>query len=62
MVTLDAYAQRTLLGDPTFMREYARLENEVLVNGALNRVELWSPTVWGSRVQPSERELTGEED
>jgi MraZ protein len=50
------------LAIPPFMREYARLENDVLINGALNRVELWSPAVWGSRVQPSERELTGEED
>jgi len=47
---------------PQGMREYARLENEVLVNGALNRIELWSPTVWSARVQPSERELIGAEE
>ena len=47
---------------PQSMREYARLENEVLVNGALNRIELWSPTVWSARVQPSERELIGAEE
>lgn len=47
---------------PQFMREYARLDTEVLVNGALNRIELWSPAVWAQRVQPSERELIGEEE
>lgn len=50
------------LAIPQFMREYARLENEVLVNGALNRIELWSPAVWAQRVQPSERELIGAEE
>jgi MraZ protein len=31
---------------PGFLREFARLEGEVLINGAINRVELWDPSVW----------------
>jgi MraZ protein len=51
------------LGIPSFMREFARLdpESDVLVNGAINRIELWSPQLWAEKVQPSERTLTGEE-
>ena len=45
---------------PAHMRTFARLENEVLVNGAINRVELWSPALWGQKVQPSEATLTEE--
>ena len=47
---------------PAFMREYARLENEVLVNGAINRVELWSPPVWNEKVQPAELALTEDDE
>jgi MraZ protein len=46
---------------PAHMREYARLDTEVLVNGAINRVELWSPAVWSDKVQPAERALTDED-
>jgi MraZ protein len=46
---------------PSFMREYARLDTEVLVNGAINRVELWSPAVWNTKVQPAELVLTEED-
>jgi MraZ protein len=46
---------------PAHMREYARLDTEVLVNGAINRVELWAPAVWGEKVQPAERALTEED-
>jgi MraZ protein len=28
------------------LREYARLEADVVVNGAINHVELWSPEKW----------------
>jgi MraZ protein len=45
---------------PSGMREFARLENQVLVNGAINRVELWSPAVWNDKVEPAERALTQE--
>jgi MraZ protein len=46
---------------PSFMREFARLDSEVLVNGAINRIELWSPQLWAEKVQPAERSLTGED-
>jgi MraZ protein len=39
---------------PQYLREYARLEGMVLVNGAVNRVELWNPAEWELRVRPSE--------
>jgi MraZ protein len=31
---------------PQQLRTYASLEQEVLVTGAINRVELWSPDLW----------------
>jgi DNA-binding transcriptional regulator/RsmH inhibitor MraZ len=34
------------------------LESEVLVIGAIDRIELWSPSVWEEKVLPSERQLT----
>jgi MraZ protein len=46
------------LAIPGYLREYARLESAVLVVGALNRVELWSPTEWETRVLPAETQLT----
>ena len=46
---------------PGPMREFARLENQVLLAGAINRIELWSPALWGERVEPAERALTQEE-
>ena len=45
---------------PTFMREFARLDTEVLVNGAINRVELWSPALWAEKVLPAEQAFTDE--
>jgi MraZ protein len=43
---------------PAYLREYARLEAAVLVTGALNRIELWNPSVWEARVRPAEANLT----
>ena len=43
---------------PGYLRSFARLENEVLLIGAIDRVELWSPAVWDERVRPSEQQLT----
>ncbi len=43
---------------PQHLREFAQLDGDVLVHGALNRVELWSPAVWTEKVRPSERALT----
>jgi MraZ protein len=43
---------------PGYLRTFAHLDTEVLVIGAIDRVELWSPAVWEEKVQPSERQLT----
>ena len=45
---------------PTYLREFARLDGGVLVNGAINRIEVWNPTVWETRVLPAESRLTDE--
>ena len=49
---------------PAHLREFAGLAegSGVLVNGAIDRVELWSPTVWEDRVRPSEQQLMEEDD
>ena len=47
---------------PGYLREFARLTDEVLVNGAIDRVELWSPELFSERVAPIERQLTDEAD
>ena len=39
---------------PPHLRAFAGLESEVLVHGAIDRVELWNPAVWAERVQPEE--------
>ncbi len=44
------------------LRDYARLDGEVLVHGAIDRVELWNPRLWSERVQAAERALTEEEE
>ena len=46
------------LAIPAYLREFARLEAAVLVNGAINRVELWNPAEWTTRVLPAESQLT----
>ena len=40
---------------PGHLREFAQLEGEVLIHGAIDRIEFWNPTVWETRVQPSEQ-------
>lgn len=45
---------------PAYLREYAQLEGDVLINGALDRIELWNPTLFAERVEPSESQLTNE--
>ncbi len=47
---------------PSHLREFASLEGDVLVHGAIDRVELWNPAVWEARVRPDERWLLGEEE
>ena len=46
---------------PQHLRAFARLEGDVLVHGAIERVELWNPEVWSQKVEPAERALTQEE-
>jgi MraZ protein len=51
------------MANPPYLREFARLEGDVLVIGLMNRVELWNPQEWDRKVQrAAEAELTGEED
>jgi MraZ protein len=45
---------------PVLLREYANLSTEVLVIGAIDRIELWSPTEWEAKVAPSLAKLTDE--
>ena len=47
---------------PAHLRTFAGLEAEVLVHGAIDRVELWNPTAWAERVVPEERWLLGDEE
>jgi MraZ protein len=47
---------------PLRLREFASLETDVLVHGAIDRVELWSPAVWESRVAPDEQWFLQDED
>jgi MraZ protein len=39
---------------PVHLREFAGLDADVLVHGAIDRVELWNPTAWAERVLPEE--------
>jgi MraZ protein len=45
---------------PQHLREFARLDGDCLVIGAIDRVELWSPGEWSLKVAPSEGLLTEE--
>jgi MraZ protein len=47
---------------PPHLREFARLEEDVLVVGVIDRVELWSPAVWEEQVGPEEEWLLSGED
>jgi MraZ protein len=48
---------------PAHLRAFANLEGDVLVHGAIDRLELWNPAVWQERVVPEERWLLdGDED
>ncbi|HTZ08224.1 MAG TPA: division/cell wall cluster transcriptional repressor MraZ [Acidimicrobiales bacterium] len=43
---------------PAKMRQYAGLESDVIVVGAIDRVELWNPARWDEKVGPEEQRLT----
>ena len=40
---------------PANLREFAELAAEVLIVGAIDRIELWNPTRWEERVRPAEQ-------
>lgn len=46
---------------PPFLRDYARLSDDVYVHGAIDRIELWSPSEWESKVVPSQSQLVAED-
>ena len=45
---------------PPHLREFARLDKEVVVNGAFDHVEIWDAALWRQRKQSGERALSGE--
>jgi MraZ protein len=47
---------------PAHLREFAGLDADVLVHGAIDRVELWNPTAWAERVRPEESWLLDDEE
>jgi len=46
---------------PALLRTFAKLEADVLVHGAIDRIELWNPAEWETRVQPEEEWLRQED-
>jgi len=54
-VVLDAQGRMAI---PAHLREFAGLRTDVLVNGAIDRVELWDPARWDEKVRPEEQRLT----
>ena len=47
---------------PARLREYAGLVGDVLVLGAIDRVELWNREAWDEKVLPAEERLTQGDD
>ena len=47
---------------PARLREYAGLVSDVLVLGAIDRVELWNRDSWDQKVLPEEERLTQGDD
>jgi DNA-binding transcriptional regulator/RsmH inhibitor MraZ len=47
---------------PAHLRSFAHLESDVLVHGAIDRVELWNPPTWAEKVLPEESWLLGDEE
>ncbi len=42
---------------PGHLRDFASLDGDVLVHGAIDRIELWDPAAWQERVVPEEHWL-----
>jgi MraZ protein len=47
---------------PSHLREFASLDGDVLVHGAIDRIELWNPTTWRERVMPEEQWFLDDEE
>jgi transcriptional regulator MraZ len=47
---------------PSHLREFASLDGDVLVHGAIDRVELWNPSTWRERVMPEEQWFLDDEE
>lgn len=47
---------------PAYLREFASLEGDVLVHGAIDRIEIWNPSVWQDRVVPDQRWFLQEDE
>jgi MraZ protein len=45
------------IGIPTVLREYASLRRDVMVIGAMNRVEIWDPESWASYSEEQEQKF-----
>ncbi len=45
-----------------YLRSFAQLDGAVLVNGAIDRVELWNPQVWQQKMAATEARLLNDED
>jgi len=45
------------LGVPQHLMAFAQLRDRLLVVGAMERIELWDPQRWESRVRPAEADL-----
>jgi MraZ protein len=63
-VQMDAMMERasTSRSDRNLVRLWAYLEGEVLVLGAIDRVELWDRQTWDEKVLPEEARLTMGDD
>jgi len=47
---------------PANLRTFAGLDADVLVHGAIDRVELWNPSAWNEKVLPEESWLLDGEE
>ena len=43
---------------PSVLREYASLGKEVMVIGAMNRIEIWDPTAWAAYSEEQEQKFS----
>ena len=48
------------MGIPSHLREFAGLDDKVLVTGAIDHIELWNPEEWQARVAPAQAVFLGE--